>query len=126
MIAILIVAILAVAVTPGYVRAIERAKWSEANAAAGSIRSAILAYAADVGVDDAQDLVGKKLNDHSTQSALGFGPYDLDGTYFAPGDYTISAVNSKGVAAITATGGSKPESPEGSYKLELGGDWVKQ
>jgi prepilin-type N-terminal cleavage/methylation domain-containing protein len=123
---IAIVGILAAVIAPGYVRAVDKAKWSEACVTAGSIRSAVLAYAAETGITDAQMLVGSNLGDASVRTTLGFGPFDLDGTYFSPGDYTISAVNSAGVAEITATGGSKSESPTGTYKLELDGDWAKQ
>jgi prepilin-type N-terminal cleavage/methylation domain-containing protein len=123
---IAIVGILAAAIAPGYVRAIDKAKWSEANASAGSIRSAVLAYAAETSIADAQTLVGSNLGDASTQTTLGFGPFDLSGTYFSPGDYTIAAVNSAGIAAITVAGGSKSESPSGTYKLEIDGGWVKQ
>ncbi|MBC8218269.1 MAG: prepilin-type N-terminal cleavage/methylation domain-containing protein [Planctomycetes bacterium] len=126
MLTIVIVTILAAAATPLYVRALDKAKWSEANAAAGTIRTAVLACSAEIGIDEAQALVDKKLSEQSVQETLGFRPFDLDGTFFGPGDYTIAAVNSKGLATITVTGGSKPESPSGSYQLEADGDWVKQ
>lgn len=123
---ILIVSILAAVAVPRYVGAIERAKWSEANASAGSIRVAVRAYTTDVGVTEAQTLVGSRLDNATTQSALGYGPMDLEATYFSPGDYTITAIDATGTAEIIATGGSKPRAPFGSYKLELGGDWVRQ
>jgi prepilin-type N-terminal cleavage/methylation domain-containing protein len=123
---IAIVGILAAVIAPGYIRAMDKAKWSEACATAGSIRSAVLAYAAETGITDAQALVGSNLGDASVRTTLGYEAFDLDGTYFSPGDYTISAVSSTGVAEITASGGSKSESPSGTYKLDLGGDWVKQ
>lgn len=125
-IVILIVSILAAIAVPRYSRSMGRAKWSEANASAGSIRLAVRAYVSDVGAIEAQALVGTKLDNTTTQQALGFGPSDLDATYFSPGDYTITEIDSTGTAEIVVTGGSKSRSPIGSYKLELDGDWIKQ
>jgi len=50
----------------------------------------------------------------------------LEGTYFTGGDYTITAVNDACIATITATGGSKADSPTGTYVLQADGKWVKQ
>ena len=126
MVVVVIVGILAAVVVPGYVRAIDKAKWSEANAAAGTIGTAVRAYAVNSGIANAQALIGSNLGDVSVQLALGFGPFDLDATYFEPGDYVIDNVDDSGNTEITATGGSKPNSPSGTYKLQLDGDWVKQ
>ena len=126
LVVILIVSILAAVAVPRYSRSMGRAKWSEANASAGSIRIAVRAYTSDAGVIEAQALVGTRLDNTDTQQTLGFGPADLDATYFSPGDYTITAIDSTGTAEIVVTGGSKLASPRGSYKLELDGDWVIQ
>lgn len=126
MVVILIVAILAVAAVPRYVGAMERARWSEANASAGTIRVAVRAYTTNVGFAQAQALVGSRLDNTTTQNVLGFAPNDLEATYFSPGDYTIMAIDGTGAAEILVTGGSKSGSPSGSYKIELDGDWVKQ
>ena len=123
---ILIVSILAAIAVPRYSISMGQAKWSEANASAGSIRLAVRAYVSDVGDTEAQSLVGARLDNTTIQQTLGFGPSDLEATYFSPGDYTITEIDSTGTAEIVVTGGSKSGSPTGSFKLELDGDWVRQ
>lgn len=126
LVVIVIVAILAAAITPGYVHAVAKAKWAEANAAAGTIRTAVRTYAVEAGVTQAQTLAGSNLGNASVQLTLRFGPFDLDGTYFTSSDFTINGVDATGAAEITVTGGSKPSSPAGTYKLQFNGNWVKQ
>ena len=70
--------------------------------------------------------MGSDLGDNSTQQALGFTPEDLEGTYFSAGDYTITSVNDDGIATITVSGGSKDNSPSGSYVLLENGRWVME
>jgi len=125
MVVILIVGILAAVAIPLMQGRIDKAKWSEANAAAGSIRTAVRAYAAETSVATAQALEGNALDDADTLAALGFVTADLTGTYFVAGDYEITSVNANGVAAITVTA-SQSNAPSGSYMLEADGDWVKQ
>ncbi len=124
MVVILIVGILAAVAIPLMQGRIDKAKWSEANAAAGSIRTAVRAYAAETSVGTAQGLAGKALSDTDTQAALGFNSSDLEGTYFTAANYVITSVDSSGVAVITVTA-SKSNAPSGSYQLETDGDWVK-
>ena len=126
MVVILIVGILAAVAIPLMQGRIDKAKWSEANAAAGTIRTAIRAYVAETSIATAAGLVGETLDDATTQAALGFSSVDLTGTYFVASDYTITSVNANGIASITVTGGSLADSPAGSYLLEEDGDWVKQ
>jgi len=126
MVVILIVGILAAVAIPLMQGRIDKAKWSEANATAGTIRTAIRAYSAETSVATAVTLVGKALDDGATQAALGFSATDCEGTYFASSDYTITAVNATGIATITVTGGSKTDSPAGSYQLTAAGAWTKQ
>ena len=126
MVVILIIGILASIAIPLMQVRIDRSKWSEACSAAGTIRTSIRSYAAETSVATAQGLVGNDLSDAATESALGFIPTDLEGTYFSASDYTITAVNGNGNATITATGGSKAESPAGVYVLQEDGKWVKQ
>lgn len=126
MVVILIVGILAAVAIPLMQGRIDKAKWSEGNASAGTIRTALRAYTAETSLATAQGLVGNALDDATTQAALGFGAADLTGTYFVPSDYTITSVNANGIASITVTGGSLADSPAGSYLLEEDGDWVKQ
>lgn len=126
MVVILIVGILASVAVPLMQARIERSKWSEACAAAGSIRRAVRAYAAETTVATAQGLTGNDLSDAATQDALGFRATDMEGTFFIASDYTVTAVSASGDATITVTGGSKANSPTGTYVLQEDGDWVKQ
>jgi prepilin-type N-terminal cleavage/methylation domain-containing protein len=126
MVVILIVGILAAVAIPLMQGRIDKAKWSEANATAGTIRTAIRAYAAETSVGTAQGLANSNLGVAATRAALGFGDKDCEGTYFESDDYVISAVNADGIATITVSGGSKADSPTGSYQLTAAGTWVKQ
>ena len=122
MVVILIVGILAAVAIPLMQGRIDKAKWSEANATAGTIRTAVRAYAAETSVATAQALVGTNMA--GGNAALGFGANDLEGTYFASGDYTISAINADGVAEITVANGSKADAPtNGPYLLRVDGSW---
>jgi len=125
MVVILIVGILAAIAVPLMQVRIERTRWSEACSTAGTIRTSIRSYAAGTSVARAQALVGNDLSDAATEAALGFIATDLEGTFFTGGDYTITAVNGAGIATITATGGSKVDSPTGTYVLQADGKWVK-
>jgi prepilin-type N-terminal cleavage/methylation domain-containing protein len=125
MVVILIIGILAAIAIPLMQVRIDRSKWSEACSAAGTIRTSIRSYAAETSVTTAQGLVGNDLGNAATEAALGFIPTDLDGTYFTAADYTITAVNGDGIATITATGGSKADSPAGTYVLQENGKWEK-
>ncbi len=129
MVVILIVGILAAVAIPLMQGRIDKAKWSEANAAAGTIRTAVRAYAAETSVSNAQTVCqGNTCDDSTVQAALGFNSADLQGTYFEPDCYTITAIDANGVATITvdSSASSKTGKPSGSYQLENDGDWVKQ
>ena len=126
MVVILIIGILAAVAVPLMQARIDKAKWSEASSSAGTIRRAIRAYAAETSLATAQGLAGNDLSDAATQGALGFRAADLEGTYFTAGDYTVTAVGGSGFATVTVSGGSKADSPTGTYVLEEDGDWVKQ
>ncbi|UCC98207.1 MAG: type II secretion system protein [Phycisphaerales bacterium] len=128
MVVILIVGILAAVAIPLMQGRIDKAKWSEANATAGTIRTAIRAYAAETSVATAAGFVGNTLDDAATQAALGFSNTDLVGTYFTSADYAITAVsNPGGIATITVTSsGFSADSPTGAYQLTAAGAWVKQ
>jgi prepilin-type N-terminal cleavage/methylation domain-containing protein len=125
MVVILIVGILAAVALPFMLGRSDKAKWSEANTAAGTIRVAIRSYVGLTNIAAAQALVGNGLDDTTTQNLLGFIATDLEGTYFTASDYTITSVDGNGFAAITVTG-SQANAPTGSYRLEADGDWVKQ
>ncbi|OHB77222.1 MAG: hypothetical protein A2Z25_08220 [Planctomycetes bacterium RBG_16_55_9] len=126
MVVIFIVAILAAVLVAFVQRRIDEAKWAEACTTAGTIRVAVRAYAAGTSIATAQTLVGANLDDTDTQTLLGFLSQDCEGTYFEPGDYTITSIGADGKAVITVTGGSKANSPTGSYVLQTDGTWEKQ
>ncbi|MFH1716289.1 MAG: hypothetical protein ABIF19_02980 [Planctomycetota bacterium] len=105
-------------------REIDRAKWEEAKVTAATIRIIIQAYADATSVASARRLVGKTGADAATRDTLCYDPTDLDGTYFIAGDYSITAVDAKGVAEITVQNGSQPEAPSGGpYVLRVDGSW---
>ncbi len=126
MVVILIVGILASVMAPMMKARVDRSKWSEACTSAGAIREAIRSYVAETNISIAKLLSGNNLGDVTIQECLGFSPEDLEGTYFSPGDYAITSVNDNGIASITVTGGSKDNSPPGSYVLQEDGKWVMQ
>jgi prepilin-type N-terminal cleavage/methylation domain-containing protein len=117
MVVILIVGILAAASIPMMRGRIDSAKWSEANATAGTIKSAVRVYFAEHGTSPTG-----ALSNATTQSLLNFTAADLTGTYFVPGDYNIDSVDSNGKAAITVTG-SQSNAPSGSKTLSATGTW---
>jgi len=125
MVVILIVGILAAVAIPLMQGRIDKAKWSEANATAGTIRTAIRAYAAETSVKTAKGLAGSNLGVAATQAALGFSTSDCEGTYFESDDYVITSVDDNGIASVTVSGGSKSDSPTGTYVLGTDGSWTK-
>ena len=125
MVVILIVGILAAVAIPLMQGRIDKAKWSEANATAGTIRTAVRAYAAETSIETAQELEETDLSDADTQAALGFSDDDCEGTYFESDDYEITTVSESGIATITVSGESKDDSPEGTYVLGEDGSWSK-
>ena len=128
MVVILIVGILAAVAIPLMQGRIDKAKWSEANATAGTIRTAVRAYAAETSIATAvANLVGSNLADATTLGRLGFIASDLIGTYFTGGDYTITSVNVNGIASVTVLASAfSADSPVGSYLLAENGSWTKQ
>ncbi len=122
MVVIFIVGILAAIAIPLMRGRIDSAKWSEANATAGTIRAATRAYAVEKGVAAAQALAGSNLSVAATQSALGLGTNDCEGTYFTAANYVITSVNADGTAVITVTA-SKANAPTGSHVLDVAGNW---
>jgi prepilin-type N-terminal cleavage/methylation domain-containing protein len=131
MVVILIVGILAAVAIPLMRGRIDSAKWSEANAAAGTIRSALRAYWAEKGptyTGYAADLEGDVT---VFGTPLGVDPSDLDGRYFGRGCYVISGVSAAAtglsytITVDTAGGagpGGAPSSPA-SKTLDQDGNW---
>jgi prepilin-type N-terminal cleavage/methylation domain-containing protein len=116
MVVILIVGILAAASVPLMRGRVESAKWSEANATAGTIRSAARVLFAEKGADG----FPTGALDATKMTALGFMSGDLTGTYFVAGDYSISAPDANGNVAVTVTG-SQSNAPTGSKTLSQDG-----
>jgi len=81
MIVVLIVAVLAAVLVPFMRARVEAAKWSEGKAGAGTIASALRAYAAEQGLDGAYATL--------TVQTL-FKDSDLKGKYFAIGNYSLN------------------------------------
>jgi prepilin-type N-terminal cleavage/methylation domain-containing protein len=118
MVVILIVGILAAASVPMMRGRIDSAKWSEANATAGTIRSAIRVYFAEHGEAPTGAMSA------ANQTLLGFTAADLTGTYFLPADYSITSVDANGNSVITVTSdgsGNKPAA--GTKTLSATGTW---
>jgi len=123
MVVILIVGILAAVAVPIMRGRIDSAKWSEANASAGSIRTAVRAYIAEKGPNytnyaaDAEgglDVVG---------ATLGFSATDLDGAYFNQEDYVISAVVADPPSCVVTVISTHAERPPGTGTLAADGGW---
>lgn len=118
MVVILIVGILAAASIPLMRGRIDSAKWSEANAMAGTIRSAARVYYAEYGT----------IATTTSMTDLGFDTGDLDGTYFSSAAFAITNAGTDGnvEVTVTAANSTKTKKPTGTYVLETDGDWVKQ
>lgn len=84
MIVVLIVAVLAAVLVPFMRARVEAAKWSEGKAGAGTIASALRAYAAEQGIDGVYDagLVDRL-----------FKRSDLQGKYFTIDQYSLTGVS---------------------------------
>jgi prepilin-type N-terminal cleavage/methylation domain-containing protein len=118
MVVILIVSILAGVAIPLMQGRIDSAKWSEANATAGTIRTAVRAYYAEHGTAPTGEL-----NAGTTMTDLGFDTADLTGTYFSAANYSITSVtNGLAVVNVDSTGVT---GLTGSYTLGSDGTWSK-
>ena len=117
MVVILIIGILAAASIPIMRGKVDEAKWSEAKAAAGTIRRAEKLYYSNTG-----ETVKGQLNKTKVLEALNLESGDLTGTYFRAKDYRIMAVDTNGNARIRIKGSQK-NAPEGTKFLEQNGDW---
>jgi type IV pilus assembly protein PilA len=80
MVVILIVGILAAVAIPLMRGRVDSAKWSEGKAIAGTVATALRAYAAEKG--------GAGTWSNPSLANLGFTTGDLKGTYFAESDFT--------------------------------------
>ncbi|MFC1737773.1 type II secretion system protein [Planctomycetota bacterium] len=127
MVVILIVGILAAVAVPIMRGRIDSAKWSEANAAAGAIKSAVRAYIAEKGPNFDYSAIETGLDTQATYEALGFTSLDLTGSYFNQADYTVSSVlSAPGTCVVEAGPSTQADGPTGTYQLQADGNWVKQ
>ena len=114
MVVILIVGILAAASIPLMRGRIDKAKWSEANAMAGTIQSAARVYFVEYGT----------ISTSVSMTDLGFSSGDLEGTYFTETDFTITDVDSSTGKVEVTVSGSKTNAPSGTYVLGTDGTWT--
>jgi len=126
MVVVLIVGILAAVAVPIMRGRIDSAKWSEANASAGAIRTAVRAYIAEKGPNFDYSGISGTLDTQSIYEALGFDDSDLAGAYFNQGDYTVGNVDRDAGTCTVDVTSSHGQGPPGTYQLEADGDWVKQ
>ena len=110
MVVVLIVGILAAVAVPLMSGRIDSAKWSEGKAGAGTIASALRAYAAEKG-----DFASAP-----TLATVGISSNELDGTYFSSAAYTITSASSSSgrvsfvitVVAGDSTRSGAPSTPD--------------
>ncbi|OXU16145.1 type IV pilin protein [Sedimentisphaera salicampi] len=123
MIVVLIVAILAAVAVPLMRGRVDSAKWSEAKAAMGTVATAIRAYHAEKGPNgDAPTAI---FGQGATE--LGFADGDLEGTYFADGDYAIDVTSMDGLVFTITCTPSKADAPSNYSSIELDqtGTWTE-
>jgi prepilin-type N-terminal cleavage/methylation domain-containing protein len=125
MIVILIVGVLAAVVAPIARGRINTAKWAEANATAGALKTALRAYIATTDPDktDFSEIEGS-LGNNSIASLLGFTTESLNGTYFNQSDYTISDVNGANGTCVVTVMSTHAKGPAGTGVLAADGTWT--
>ena len=125
MVVILIVGILAAVAVPIMRGRINEAKWSEGNAAAGSIRTAVRAYIAEKGptYDYTGLLAPLTLADAAVYGELGFAGSDLAGAYFNQIDYSITSVVADPPSCVISVTSTHLEGPPGTGTLAADGSW---
>jgi len=122
MVVILIVGILAAVAVPIMRGRIDSAKWSEGNASAGSVRTAVRAYIAEKGPNHDFSDIESGLD--SVNTLLGFSSTDLDGAYFDQEDYVVSDVDADaGTCTVTVGPTSHDGGPPGTGTLAATGLW---
>ena len=123
---ILIVSILAAVTIPIMRGRINAAKWSEGKAMAGTVATALRAFAEERGEASTTELTKGAFS--SWNLDLGFGEGDLTGTYFVDDDFTITSFVYGPPLEFRITVGTSdvdaPSRPEG-YVLDHNGDWTE-
>ena len=123
----IIVSVLAAVLVPKMQGRIDKAKWSEANATAGSLRRMVRRYVAEHGPGYNYMAIEGTLDTPGIQSELGVFSDDLSGNYFNQEDYIISEVDaSSGDCVITIDGSSSshPHAPAGAAVMDSQGQWT--
>jgi type IV pilus assembly protein PilA len=127
MIVILIVAVLAAILIPLMQGRLDRAKWSEANAGAGMINSAVRALVAEKANDPAYDFTVLQGGQAAFGNVLGITVQDLLGQYFDSAAYTISSVDPVAgacVVVVTPSGPNPPTNPVAGMTFDgVNGTW---
>jgi prepilin-type N-terminal cleavage/methylation domain-containing protein len=123
MIVIFIVGILSSVAIPLMRGRVDASKWTEGKSMAGTIRSAIRALHADLGLNYDYSTI-------TTLSQLGFSDNDLDGKFFKHGDFVFSITNGNPLEyTITATTNpaTSPEAPAapGGMTLDQDGTFIE-
>lgn len=123
MVVILIVSILAAVAIPIMRGRIDAAKWSEGRAMAGTLATAVRAYAAEKG--DEGTYGGKTA---LTLTMLGFETSDFDGTYFDSTNYDWDVDYDSSAAtpltfSITVTAPADITTPS-EVELDQDGEWT--
>lgn len=124
---ILIVGILAGVAVPMMRGRIDTAKWSEANADAGLVRTTVRVYIAEKGPnhDFSNDIEGCLCHGPISRR-LGITTNDLDGAYFDQDDYVVTpgSVDADAGTCVVRVGPStKPGAPAGTGTLAADGKW---
>ncbi len=118
MVVILIVSILAAVAIPIMRGRIDSAKWSEGKAMAGTIASALRAYAAEQPFNEDTPAYANPAD----LTALGFSDSDFDGTYFAAGNFSWTSSNPQAgpfTSTVTVSAGTGINTPA-NYQLTNG------
>ncbi len=115
MVVILIVGVLAAVAVPILRGKIDSAKWSEAAASAGAIRSAARAAWAENSTSVTVAAVTGQM------ATLGFRAGDLTGRYFNDTNFSISAIDAQGNVDISVTA---PAGLNGTGTLTQANGWV--
>ncbi|MHC4757741.1 MAG: hypothetical protein ACYTE8_03720 [Planctomycetota bacterium] len=100
------------------------AKWSEGNAAAGAIKSAVRAYIAEKGPNFDYSGIETGLDTQATYEALGFSNTDLTGSYFNQADYTVSGVDAALGQCVVSVTSTAADGPAGTGSLAADGTWA--
>lgn len=125
MVATLVVAILAAAAIPLMRGRINAAKWTEAHAGAGTVRTAVRVYVAEHGPDyDYSSMINACLCGGPISRELGFSPDDLTGKYFNQDHYKIYDIDPEaGTCRVEVGPSNLPGAPPGKGILYPDGRW---